>query len=497
MHKLSCHKTILNGQSTSPTTSTIINHSNTCNNNSTMASNKSKYLPINWHPENAIPRNGKDDYCDHFVEMPTALVAFNRKYDYPYAPSHSIFIDKLLVKRPKKVTPAACLKEHAKALAKLKEAKILNWKPDDLVKYHSELSDQQKLLFDSFDYGEDKPEETSKFDVTLAACLTQQFINLLYKPGLGAVQFWEDENDIPLPEGQRFKLDALVSNTYHQVKYIIWWMAKIMAHRDYYWDKNDRDWTDKCNYYDTFTPAERFRFDQILRIWIHICPEIPIYVHHKKYGTFNWLPAETTTPPRRTTTKSKGTNTKGKQKKATNTKSFPKSDEPQLDYMRVVLFDNARKYIREFPNKSAISTKFLGLKYVEALDNNHPMWDNNKLTAKEAEQLWSRDAALLPLCVLFGTLQGWRNKLTATANASKKYSNAPKDLLYITPEEAQIINEDFPTLINPPEVPVNRPPVPNYKVKPKQRKQTSTSKEKKETQKKVKSLHKNKYFETI
>ena len=486
MYNLVCH--------TIPKQSTVnlatdINHSNTYYNHSTMDP-VPEQADISYQASKGLKRkNNKTNkqkeinllYSNHLVELPNTLLAFNEKYNYPFRPSDRIFMDRLPCHTPTSGSKDAVLEVRKKARIQLKQAKILEWKPTDLVQYYDELSEAQKDFFDCFAYPEKSKEALSKYDIALACCLTQWFINLIYKPGLGKVQFWNDldKSQTILPEEQRFLMESLPRRTYHQVKYIVWWMAKIMAHRDYYWDKNDRK-LKKYPYHQEppksdhkkgrpskklrkskqenkeednkplvpgetcFTEEEKYRFDQILSKWIDICPVIPIYEHTINHAIMDFLPQLGPGSPQLNTTE--------------------EAMEAKLNHMRELNHEAARKCFLQITNSSAISTTFLGMKYIEAMDNNHKKWDNNKLSGEHAKALWDEKTTLLPLCIVFGQLQGWRNPLTASKNSTSKYTNKPKDLQFITQEELQIINERFPNLMNPPEVDVERPPVPKESV---------------------------------
>ena len=285
-------------------------------------------------------------YNAHLANIPDEHIhTWSKKNNYPFKPSE-FFWDRV-------ACPINYQKENVDILnaemEMYKNAQIVEWNPDDPISYYTKLTDAQKEVLAPFSH-EDNPELTA-YDVTMAASCVQVYFNLIHKAGFGNVQFLcgLDGKEYLHKDNTSFQLRPLAQRTESAIRDIIYWLARIMAHRDYYWDSNSTSKGLEKKTYAEFDEEEKKRFDLMLDLFIDITPIIRIN--------------EYSVPPE----------FEFVQYEANRTKA-PNRQE-QKTYMQRVKFEAVRKHFRAFGNYNAISARYLGSVSYHAWGKNQPQTD--------------------------------------------------------------------------------------------------------------------------
>jgi len=454
------------------------------------------------HPNYNQAENKPDKhYKAHWALMPHSHIhEWSKANDYPFRPSHDFYWDALAgpVKKDKEPRPLKGLME------KFNKAKVVEWNPDNPISYHNEqLTAAQKQVLSRF--ATPGNDELTAYDITMAASCVQVYFDLIHKANFGSLQFRHTPDKVWFSKKTQFLLKTLADRTFSQLRDVIYWLARIMAHRDYYFDSNDSKHYNKKTY-AAFDEGEKERFDHMIDIFVEITPVV-IINEFTKPGEFRFVDYV-------------------KDAHIIHKKSPPKIED-QKKYMQRVDFDAVRQHFRELGNANAISTRYLGERYyyttgrhqnstdflwecIEYPDpclgtnNSHDKkpeatknlkeykWDKDikmpitkttkggkkttkyktmplrkiykerkkNITGKQALEAWAKTTILLPIAIIFNKLQGWRNDNTTqatsfnrgkdkTTGVEQSSHNRVYDYRFITPAESKMLAQDFPSCIDP------------------------------------------------
>jgi hypothetical protein len=425
------------------------------------------------HPEYPTYKTKDECYTAHLPRIPHQhIFKWNQNNNYPFKPSHAFFWDTLACP----IIPESLPHETFKAeMKRYNNAKIVDWNPDDPISYYEQLTDAQKKVLNPFAHKDNQ--KLTAYDITMAASCVQVYFNLIHKAGFGDVQFTHSaDGEQELSENSKFLLTTLAEHTHEHIRDIIYWLARIMAHRDYYFDSSTSQ--HKQTYAD-FDEEEKKRFDLIIGLFIDITPIIRI----NEYT----LPAE-----------------------FKFVEYSPNAKEPTTqkmkEYMQSLKFETVTHHFRSIGKANAISACYLGqqsyyatwhykdtksdyiwacLEYPDpqlATNSNHNIqpeptdtlklkkrkWDTGHATTTkdgkeitvlptkifekriipisgaEAQEAWAKTTVLLPIAIIFNLLQGWRTDDTTQSSPNRAY-----DYRFITLDESKMLAQDFPSCIDP------------------------------------------------
>jgi hypothetical protein len=295
-------------------------------------------------------------------------------------------------------------------------------------------------------------------------------------------------------------LNNLALSTHAFVKDIVYWLAKIMAHRNYYFDHHQSNHHNK-KYYKDLQPDEKKRFDMLIQLFIEITPTICIG-EHTLPSVFEFVKYE---------------------KQSTKTKRTPPTEKQQMKYMQSCEFEAVRKHFRGIGNSNAISTHYLGMQFwtemerhksklpalkawgrnldfewlcienpdpelpvLNKKDDQQPIttetlclkkykWDKDPKDAKlqkitgearytevngqQAQTAWTSGTVPLPIAIIFNQLQGYRNDETTVPNKSNRGIDEKKgeqsspnrayDYRFVSEFELKLLARDFPSCLDP------------------------------------------------
>ena len=375
-----------------------------------------------------VTNDDNSPFLDHLVEMNAKeVVVYMEKTDYAFAPEKE-FLDYIPYKMPKQdesesihseAYVAKCNKAFNDSKTKILKAKTVpfdtNLKPDQLT-----LKQKQHLDKVFKHLPVDTLEETNQ-SLVIGAIVTQQFLNLVCKAGLGLIDFPELNSR---KAGHLQTLNKrLEKRANHFVLNLIMYMVLSFTFNDLHFaaaasGKNSKTLPyKKIHSYKArhtannniskqyrFSEKEEKRFEIILNHFIDICNEIPI----SKTLTINL--------------------------------------DKQLEDLQLMSGENLRNYLFRFWSSSAISTRFLG-KQIKSSHTN---------PTSDTKDKWTH-ATLLPCCVIAHrflnvyqptkVFLGTKNK--RDSKAIWRFHDVPADLHCLTTDEISWVKKYYPSLTKP------------------------------------------------